>query len=84
MFRPLQVSAEPEVRAKRRAAQGIPDEIASRDRFDSSRKQSPLRRAPDADVIDSSQLTIEGVVGEVIGRLKAKKSALLEPKESAE
>jgi cytidylate kinase len=78
------IDASPEVRAKRRAAQGIPDEIASRDRFDSSRKQSPLRRAPDADVIDSSQLTIEGVVGEVIGRLKAKKSALLEPKESAE
>jgi cytidylate kinase len=71
------IDASPEVRAKRRAAQGLPDEIASRDRFDSSRKQSPLRRASDAEVVDSSNLTIEGVVGEVIGRLKAKHSGLL-------
>ena len=70
------IDAPPDVRAKRRAAQGLPDEIASRDRFDSSREQSPLRRAPDAEVIDSSNLTIEGVVWEIIGRLKEKNDAL--------
>ncbi len=78
------IDASPEVRAKRRAAQGLSDEIASRDRFDSSRQQSPLRRAPDAEVIDSSNLTIEGVVGEVIGRLKRKKGALFNTGEGNE
>ncbi len=78
------IDASPEVRAKRRAAQGLPDEIASRDRFDSSREQSPLRRAPDAEVIDSSRLTIEGVVGEVIGRLREKHSALFNLEEDGE
>ena len=72
------IDASPDVRAKRRAAQGLPDEIAFRDRFDSSREQSPLRRAPDAEVIDSSNLTIEGVVGEIIGRLDEKNGALFE------
>ena len=72
------IDAPPDVRAKRRAAQGLPDEIASRDRFDSSREQSPLRRAPDAEVIDSSNLTIEGVVEEIIGRIKEKNGALFD------
>ena len=34
------------------------------------RRASPLTIAEDAHVIDSSSLTIEGVVGEIIGRLK--------------
>ena len=33
---------------------------------------SPLIVAKDAEVIDSSHLTIDGVVGEIIGRLKMK------------
>lgn len=72
------IDASPDVRAKRRAAQGLPDEIAFRDKFDSSREQSPLRRAPDAEVIDSSDLTIEGVVGEIIERLDEKNGALFD------
>ncbi len=66
------VDASPEVRALRRSRQGQHDEIKMRDRFDSSRRTSPLVIAEDAHVIDSSHLTIDGVVGEIIGRLKLK------------
>ncbi len=66
------IDASPEVRLRRRAAEGQRDEIAARDRADSSRRASPLIIAEDALVIDSSNLTIDGVVGEIIGRLKNK------------
>ena len=66
------IDASPDVRLRRRIAQGQRDEIAARDRADSSRRASPLIIAEDAHVIDSSNLTIEGVVGEIIGRLKMK------------
>ena len=66
------IDASPDVRLRRREAQGQHDQIAARDRADSSRRNSPLIIAEDALVIDSSNLTIEGVVGEIIGRLKLK------------
>ncbi len=66
------IDASPEVRARRRAQQGQRDSITERDRADTSRKTSPLTIAEDAHVIDSSNLTIDGVVGEIIGRLKLK------------
>jgi CMP/dCMP kinase len=66
------IDASPEVRLRRRAAEGQRDEIAVRDRADSLRRASPLIIAEDALVIDSSNLTIDGVVGEIIGRLKNK------------
>jgi cytidylate kinase len=66
------IDASPEVRLRRRQAQGVRDQIAARDRADSSRRASPLIIAEDAHVIDSSNLTIEGVVGEIVGRLKMK------------
>lgn len=66
------IDASPEVRLRRRIAQGHRDQIAARDRADSSRSASPLVIAPDAHVIDSSDLTIEDVVREIIGRLKMK------------
>ena len=66
------VDASPEVRLRRRQAQGQRDEIAARDRADSSRRASPLVIAEDAYVIDTSNLTIEDVVDEIIGRLKLK------------
>ena len=64
------IDASLEVRAQRRAAQGQRDDLFFRDRADSSRRASPLTIAEDAHVIDSSSLTIDGVVGEIIGRLK--------------
>lgn len=64
------VDASPEVRLRRRAAQGERDEIALRDHADFSRSVSPLVIAEDAHVIDTSHLTIEAVVNEIIARLK--------------
>ena len=66
------IDASPEIRAQRRAAQGEGDSVAARDKTDSTRRASPLVIAEDAHVIDSSRLTIEGVVGEIIGRLRLK------------
>ena len=67
------VDASPEVRAQRRAAQGHRDEIVQRDRADLSRAASPLIVAKDAEVIDTSELTVDEVVAEIIKRLRAKK-----------
>ena len=64
------IDASAEVRLRRRLAQGQRDQIAARDHADSSRLASPLVIAQDAHVIDSSSLTIEDVVGEIIGQLK--------------
>jgi cytidylate kinase len=66
------IDASPEIRRRRREAQRQSDQIAARDRADSSRRASPLIIADDAHVIDSSNLTIDGVVGEIIGQLKKK------------
>ena len=63
------IDASPEVRARRRAKEGLSDEINARDRLDSSRKASPLVVAQDARVIDSSDLTIEEVVQAVVDAL---------------
>ena len=64
------IDASPDVRSRRRAAQGERDEIKMRDHADSSRPVSPLVIAQNAHVIDTSHLTIEEVVNEIIARLK--------------
>jgi cytidylate kinase len=67
------LTASAEVRARRRhdelAARGTPPslndvlrEVNERDRRDSTRPVAPLRQAPDAVLVDSSQLSIEQVV----------------------
>ena len=68
------IDASLEVRAQRRAGQAGTgtDDLLARDRTDSTRRTSPLIIAEDAHVIDSSRLTIDGVVGEIVGRLKLK------------
>jgi CMP/dCMP kinase len=65
------IDASPEIRSRRRAAQGQADQIAARDQADSSRRDSPLTIAGDAHVIDSSHLPIAGVVDEILQCLKA-------------
>ena len=70
------LTAAPEARARRRAAQlGISEEsgiaelaadLRRRDEFDSSRADSPLRPAPDAIVVDSTDLDQQGVVDRVV------------------
>jgi cytidylate kinase len=64
------IDASPEVRLQRRIAQGHGDEIAARDWADSSRLTSPLTVARDAHIIDSSNLSIEEVVCEIVEQLK--------------
>lgn len=67
------IDASPEVRLQRRAAQGERDKIAMRDHDDVSRAVSPLVRATDAHEIDTSNVTIEQVVNEIITRLQQQK-----------
>jgi cytidylate kinase len=51
------LDASPSERAKRRAAEGIPEDIAIRDERDTRRAAAPLQIARDAIVINNSQLT---------------------------
>jgi cytidylate kinase len=72
----IYLTAEPEVRAQRRASQlGVtdPDKIAAlaqdlrrRDEYDSRRADSPLRPAEDAVVVDSTDLDRAGVVARIL------------------
>jgi cytidylate kinase len=66
------IDALPEVRLRRRAAEGQRDEIANRDHADSSRRASPLLIAKDAEVIDTSNLSIQTVVSKIAARLRKK------------
>jgi cytidylate kinase len=66
------IDASPEVRSQRRARQGERDAIAMRDHADSSRPASPLVVAKDAEVIDTSNMSIAAVVDEIIRRLRQK------------
>jgi CMP/dCMP kinase len=64
------ITASEEVRRKRRAGQGQPDSIADRDKADSSRATAPMTVAEGAQVIDSSDMTLEQVVDAVLARVK--------------
>ena len=68
------LSADPEERARRRARQTgregeldrIREAISRRDRQDSEREVSPLKPAPDAVVLDTTELALEEVVARVL------------------
>jgi len=64
------LDASPEIRRHRRAAQGQNDNLEHRDRIDSTRRVAPLSIAPDAHVVDTSHLTLEGVVDKIASILK--------------
>jgi cytidylate kinase len=59
------LAADPAERARRRERQGQQDQVAERDRLDSSRKSSPLARPADALFIDTTHLTIAQVVDQM-------------------
>lgn len=76
------VTASPEVRARRRLAQGgetvagatvasVAAEIAERDRIDSTRAVAPLRAAPDAVTLVTDDLTAEQVADLVVARVQS-------------
>lgn len=56
------IDASVEVRAARRAGQGLADSVALRDAMDKARKDSPLLVPQGAQVIDSSLMTVGDVV----------------------
>ncbi len=66
------VTASEEVRAARRAAEGITDSIAERDRKDSQRACAPLTQAEDALLVDSSDMSIEEVVSLIATDIRKK------------
>lgn len=66
------VTASEEVREARRAAQGLTDSIAERDKKDSSRAASPLVIPADAVVVDTSDMAIDDVVSLIIADIKTK------------
>jgi cytidylate kinase len=72
------LTADPAVRALRRAKEQAPDAapadeevsatqeaLIARDAYDSSRTTSPLTQAPDAVVIDTTQMTLDDVISRV-------------------
>lgn len=76
------LTADPEVRAKRRlnddkdqsgmSFEEILADIIRRDEFDSTREVTPLVQAEDAILIDSSNLTIEEVVEKMLSYMEEK------------
>lgn len=66
----IYIDASEEVRASRRGAQGLTDQIAERDRIDKQRKHSPLVIPTGAIVIDNSHITLDQAVDQVIAALQ--------------
>jgi cytidylate kinase len=72
------LTARPEVRARRRAAEvsaldlaTVASDMAKRDAYDSSRKASPLQQASDAVEVDTSDLTVDEIVEDLARRIDA-------------
>lgn len=72
------IDASEVVRLGRRRAQGEADSLVARDKQDSTRKSAPLRIADDAEVIDSTHLDLDEVVGRVLRHLREKGLSLPE------
>jgi CMP/dCMP kinase len=81
------LTASVDVRAQRRrdelAARGTPpslaevlSEVTERDRRDSTRPVAPLRQAEDAHLVDSSTLSIEQVVEQIVAAVKTVERSL--------
>lgn len=78
------ITASPEVRAQRRTAElhvkgqdvdydTVLADIIKRDYNDSHRDFAPLTRTPDSIYIDTSEMTLDDVIAEVLGNVKGKK-----------
>jgi cytidylate kinase len=70
------LSARPDVRAERRAAEvtdldyeTVAADMARRDALDQGREADPLRRADGALEIDTSDMTVEEIVDDLVGRI---------------
>ena len=65
------IDACPKVRAERRQKQGENDNLAARDKLDSSRAAAPLIRAADAVPLDSGAADARSLADLIVGRVKA-------------
>jgi cytidylate kinase len=65
------IDASEEVRSARRSSQGHADAVALRDKIDSTRKNAPLIVPKGALRIDSSDMTLEQVVQQVLDVVRA-------------
>jgi len=61
-------------RARRRAAQGVAENVAARDLRDTRRAVAPLAAAPDAVVINNSGMTVEHNAALILEKIKSKES----------
>ena len=66
------IDASKTVRAHRRGLQGQADTVRERDRIDTTRKTAPLIAAPDAMIIDSSNLALDEVISRVMDELRTR------------
>jgi cytidylate kinase len=64
------LDAHPEERSRRRAAEGVQDNLAARDQRDSQRAAAPLMIALGAKVINNSQMTSAQTSGTIIADIK--------------
>jgi cytidylate kinase len=80
------LTARPEVRARRRfdelSAKGVPtsfeqtlDDVRRRDKQDSTRPVAPLRQAPDAMLVDTSELGVDETVIRMVDRVRGRMHA---------
>lgn len=64
------LDASPEVRARRRQAQGVTEDVLKRDQIDSQRAAAPLMRPLGAIVIDNSHQTPAETVAEIRSKIE--------------
>jgi cytidylate kinase len=69
----IYLTATLDERTRRRGDEG-PDSVARRDRADTSRSASPLRQADDALALDTTGLSVDQVVEEIVRCLKSTSS----------
>ena len=73
------LDAHPEERTRRRAAEGVHENLAARDQRDSQRAAAPLMIALGAKVINNSKMTADQTSGMIIADIKQKMEAARAP-----
>jgi cytidylate kinase len=68
------IDACPKVRAERRRKQGEKDNLAARDKLDSSRSAAPLLRAADAVLLDSGENDARALADRIVREVRARQN----------
>jgi cytidylate kinase len=66
------IDACPTVRAERRRKQGQKDNLAARDKIDSSRSAAPLLRASDATLLDSGKNDARSLADQIVQEVRSR------------